>query len=80
MDRLKSCDSFGEISVLETDPITSSIVTATDIELGIITPERLKGKSSRQNFFLKLVNIKESQIYHFELIFLLPNSENSLKL
>ncbi|XP_072024805.1 cyclic nucleotide-binding domain-containing protein 1-like [Amphiura filiformis] len=42
MSRLKSGDSFGEISVLETEPMTSSIVTATDLELGIISPERLK--------------------------------------
>ena len=46
MSRLKSGDSFGEISVLEAEPITSSIVTASDLVLGIITPERLKGEVS----------------------------------
>ncbi|XP_046366991.1 cyclic nucleotide-binding domain-containing protein 1-like [Haliotis rufescens] len=42
MGRLKPSDSFAELSVLLDEPITCSIVTATDIELGIIKPERIE--------------------------------------
>ena len=45
MGKLKEAESFGEVSVLEAEPITCSIVTASDIQLGIITPDRLKGRS-----------------------------------
>ncbi|XP_071957962.1 cyclic nucleotide-binding domain-containing protein 1-like [Antedon mediterranea] len=41
MGKLTTSQSFGEISVLEEDTITCSIVTATDVTLGIITPEKI---------------------------------------
>ncbi|XP_038070089.1 cyclic nucleotide-binding domain-containing protein 1-like [Patiria miniata] len=41
MGKLQEAESFGEISVLDGQAITCSIVTASDIKLGIITPERL---------------------------------------
>ncbi|XP_077982622.1 cyclic nucleotide-binding domain-containing protein 1-like [Glandiceps talaboti] len=42
MGKLKKSESFGEISVLLREPITCSIVTAMNIEIGVITPERLE--------------------------------------
>ena len=44
MGKLGMSDSFAEISLLEEEPITCSIVTATDMELGVVKPERLHGK------------------------------------
>ena len=44
MGKLGLSDSFAEISLLEEEPITCSIVTATDMELGVVRPERLHGK------------------------------------
>ncbi|XP_033126095.1 cyclic nucleotide-binding domain-containing protein 1-like isoform X2 [Anneissia japonica] len=41
MGKLTTSQSFGEISVLEAEAITCSIVTATDVTLGVITPERI---------------------------------------
>ncbi|KAK7114445.1 cyclic nucleotide-binding domain-containing protein 1-like [Littorina saxatilis] len=41
MGKLGMSDSFAEISLLQEEPITCSIVTATDMELGVIRPERL---------------------------------------
>ena len=43
MGRLKDAEAFGEISVLDVEAITCSIVTASDIKLGVITQERLQG-------------------------------------
>ncbi|VDI41155.1 cyclic nucleotide-binding domain-containing protein 1-like [Mytilus galloprovincialis] len=42
MGRLTVSQSFGEISVLKDEPITCSIVTATNVSLGIIKPERIQ--------------------------------------
>lgn len=39
MGRLKAFDSFAEISLLMDEPITCSIVTAADVELGVVRPE-----------------------------------------
>ncbi|KAJ8041222.1 Cyclic nucleotide-binding domain-containing protein 1 [Holothuria leucospilota] len=41
--QMTSSQSFGEVSVLKSEPITSSVVTATQVEVGIITIERLQG-------------------------------------
>ncbi|XP_070576009.1 cyclic nucleotide-binding domain-containing protein 1-like [Ptychodera flava] len=42
MGKLRNSESFGEISVLAHEPITCSIVTANNIEIGAITPARLQ--------------------------------------
>lgn len=44
MGRLGQSDSFAEQSVLLDEPMTCSIVTASAMQIGIIRPERLKGK------------------------------------
>lgn len=41
MGRLGPFDSFAEISLLLEEPITCSIVTASDVDLGIIRPEKV---------------------------------------
>jgi len=41
MGRLGPYDSFAEISLLLEEPITCSIVTASDVELGVVRPEKL---------------------------------------
>nr|XP_006812143.1 PREDICTED: uncharacterized protein LOC102802841 [Saccoglossus kowalevskii] len=41
MGRMKKSQSFGEISVLQNEAITCSIVTASNIEIGVITPDRI---------------------------------------
>ena len=43
MGKLCVHDSFGEISVITDEPITCSIVTATQVELAVIEPDKLKG-------------------------------------
>ncbi|PIK44234.1 putative cyclic nucleotide-binding domain-containing protein 1 [Apostichopus japonicus] len=40
--QMKASESFGEVSVLKSEPITSSVVTATQVEVGIITLEKLQ--------------------------------------
>lgn len=45
---MKASESFGEVSVLKSEPITSSVVTATQVEVGIITLEKLQGKDLYQ--------------------------------
>ncbi|GFO25352.1 cyclic nucleotide-binding domain-containing protein 1 [Plakobranchus ocellatus] len=42
MGRLGPSDSFAEISLLLDEPVTCSIVTASDVELGVVRPEKLK--------------------------------------
>ena len=44
MGKLGMSDSFAEISLLDEELITCSIVTATDMELGVVKPERLHGR------------------------------------
>ena len=44
MGRLGPYDSFAEISLLLEEPITCSIVTASDVELGVVRPEKLASK------------------------------------
>ncbi|XP_064640814.1 cyclic nucleotide-binding domain-containing protein 1-like [Lineus longissimus] len=39
--KLQKSDSFGEISVLDDEPITCSLVTASTLELGVIEPTKL---------------------------------------
>jgi len=41
MGRLGPFDSFAEISLLMDEPITCSIVTASDVELGVVRPEKI---------------------------------------
>jgi len=41
MGRLGPFDSFAEISLLMDEPITCSIVTASDVELGVVRPEKV---------------------------------------
>ena len=51
MGKLHQSDSFGEISVILDEPITCSIVTASEVELGCIEPEKLRGMN-----YMKLTN------------------------
>ena len=44
MGRLGPSESFAELSVLLNEQITCSVVTATDMTLGVIKPDRIKGK------------------------------------
>jgi hypothetical protein len=44
MGKLGVSESFAVISLLNQEPITCSIVTATDIQLGVVRPERLHGQ------------------------------------
>ncbi|XP_071493656.1 cyclic nucleotide-binding domain-containing protein 1-like [Diadema antillarum] len=41
MGELSKAESFGEISILRNEPINSSIVTATTVELGVISLEKI---------------------------------------
>ena len=43
MGTLRRANSFGEISLLSADPMKCSIVTATSVELGIISPCQMDG-------------------------------------
>ena len=43
MGKLGVCSTFGEISVINDEPMSCSIVTATDMELAYIEPHRLDG-------------------------------------
>ncbi|XP_033626476.1 cyclic nucleotide-binding domain-containing protein 1-like [Asterias rubens] len=56
MGRLQEAESFGEISVLDAEAITCSIVTASDIKLGIITPERLQDLEETTKALLRQSN------------------------
>lgn len=42
MGKLVDTQSFAEMSVLLDEPMTCSVVTATNVKLGIIRPERIK--------------------------------------
>ncbi|KAK7481666.1 hypothetical protein BaRGS_00027039 [Batillaria attramentaria] len=42
MGKLGPSDSFAEISLLLEEPITCSIVTATDVSMGVVRPERIR--------------------------------------
>lgn len=42
MGKLNGSESFAELSILLDEPITCSIVTATNVEMGIIKPERIE--------------------------------------
>ncbi|CAH1780517.1 unnamed protein product [Owenia fusiformis] len=42
MGKLHESQSFGEISVLTSDPMKCTIVTGTNVEMGIIEPEQIK--------------------------------------
>lgn len=44
MGKLTTSDSFAEISLLKGEPITCSVVTATPVELGVITPDKVTGQ------------------------------------
>jgi CRP-like cAMP-binding protein len=44
MGRLGASESFAELSVLLNEQITCSVVTATEMTLGVIRPEKIKGK------------------------------------
>ncbi|PVD20400.1 hypothetical protein C0Q70_18554 [Pomacea canaliculata] len=41
MGKLGPSDSFAELSLLQDEPVTCSIVTATDVEMGVIKPGHL---------------------------------------
>uniref|UniRef100_W5MWH6 Cyclic nucleotide binding domain containing 1 n=1 Tax=Lepisosteus oculatus TaxID=7918 RepID=W5MWH6_LEPOC len=41
--KLTEKQSFGEVSILSEQPSTCTIITATEVELGVIQPEALKG-------------------------------------
>ena len=43
MGRLGASESFAELSILLNEQITCSVVTATDMTLGVIKPDRIKG-------------------------------------
>lgn len=43
MGRLGPSESFAELSVLLNEQITCSVVTATEMTLGVIRPEKIKG-------------------------------------
>ena len=43
MGRLGPSESFAELSVLLDEHITCSVVSATEMTLGIIKPERIQG-------------------------------------
>ena len=43
MGRLGPSESFAELSVLLNEQITCSVVSATEMTLGIIKPERIQG-------------------------------------
>jgi len=46
MGRLGASESFAELSVLLGEHMTCSVVTATEMTLGIIRPEKIKGNPS----------------------------------
>lgn len=43
MGRIGPSESFAELSVLLKEMVTCSVVTATEMTLGIIRPEKIKG-------------------------------------
>ena len=43
MGKLKDSESFAELSVLLDEPITCTILTATNVELGVIKKDRIQG-------------------------------------
>ena len=43
MGKLDATQSFGEVSIILNEPVTCSIVTATEVDVAIIEPHRLKG-------------------------------------
>ena len=49
MGKLRQSESFGEISVIQSEPITCSIVTSLPVELGIIEPSQLSGNINISN-------------------------------
>lgn len=52
MGKMGPSDSFAELSLLLDEPITCSVITATDIEMGIVRPECLTSKLTLLESFL----------------------------
>ena len=81
MGKLRTTDSFGEISVLGNEPITCSIVTAKPVELGIIYPESLHGRIIAiilQTYIVFLLCMTPSQLTSLDCVYINPYSAGSL--
>ena len=48
MGKLEATHSFGEVSIILDEPVTCSIVTATNVDVAVIEPHKLKGTYKKE--------------------------------